>query len=126
MKYKIAAAVVIISTLLLGACGSSSKSDTTTTPSLPRTTTTVQSFPTESDFVNVMRTRFPGASRSDLISLGKTACDLLDEVGSLSMAILVIATDPSWAGMEEDAGFTIGAAIPVFCPEYIPQLNALV
>jgi len=126
MKTKIAALTVACFALLAAACGSSSSEETvsTTTTTTYRTTTTSVSL--TDVYVDAMRDYFPGASRSELIDLGETACDAVDEAGSVTSALIDIATDPSWAGMEEAAAYTIGASIPVFCPRYTNELNLLV
>lgn len=132
MKIKIAALTVACFALLASACGSSPSKEevvntTTTAPkattTIPKTTTT--SAPLIDAYVEVMRDYFPGASRSELIDLGKTACEVIDESGSITSALISIATDPSWAGMEEMAGYTIGVSVPVFCPRYMPELNRI-
>ena len=125
MKIKIAALTVAGFALLVTACGaSSSKEVVSTTTTTYKTTTTSVSL--TDVYVDAMRDYFPGASRSELIDLGKTACDVIDEAGSVTSALIDIATDPSWAGMEESAAYTIGASIPVFCPRYNAELNLLV
>lgn len=124
MKSKLAVLIILASSAFAVAC-----SPSTDTPASPtttyRTTTTVSQSVLIDAYVSAMREYFPRASRSELISLGKTACDVLDEAGSVSMAFADIATDPSWRGMEESAGYTIGVAVPVFCPEYLPELKRL-
>jgi hypothetical protein len=125
MKTKIAALTVACFALLAAACGSSSSEEAvSTTTTTYRTTTTLVSL--TDVYVDAMRDYFPGASRSELIDLGETACDAVDEAGSVTSALINIATDPSWAGMEEAAAYTIGASIPVFCPRYTNELNLLV
>lgn len=125
MKTKIAALTVACFALLAAACGSSSSKESVSTTTTTYKTTTTSKNMTDA-YIDAMRDYFPGASRSELIDLGKTACDVIDEAGSVTSALIDIATDPSWIGMEESAAYTIGASIPVFCPRYTAELNRLV
>lgn len=128
MKYKIIALVALI-TITVGACSSQSPSSSTPTNELQgsRQTTTTVPKPVASvdEYVASMRTIFPYDSRATLIDLGKQACALIDAAGSVSAATLAILGDPAFIGLEYEAGYTMGAAIETFCPEYIKELRQL-
>lgn len=118
-------AVTLMATLAIG-CESSDKTASPATTAKATATTVTKASPTDA-FVNSMRTKFPNAPRADLIEIGQASCDVIDAFGSVSEAMIAIAIDPTWdREMAGDAGFTFGAAIPVFCPEYEAELKALV
>lgn len=133
MKHKrtiaalIGAATIAIS---LSACAPVEKEPTGNTlpssnPSAP-TTTINKKVSDKDEYLIKARTIFPSASNSELTDLGKQSCAVVDEIGSVAGALLAFATNPSFAGMEEDAAFILGAAIPAFCPEYYAEALALV
>lgn len=121
----------VLGALILGSC---SKSDTkSSSPSVSATTsttyksTTTTSYSLYDAYIKTLRTRFPNSSDSALISLGETACATIDAYGSVSRAMVAIASDPRWSASEaNNAGYVFGVAIPVFCPRYLPELNRII
>lgn len=121
MKVKYAVMALVLTSALLASCSSK----TSTPVSSVSTTTTAKSTMMDT-YLKGMSSKFPNASASTLIQLGEMACDVIDASGSISRAIVNIASDPSWTSeMARSAGYTFGTAIPVFCPEYVPELNRL-
>jgi hypothetical protein len=121
--------VIALSALLIAvAVGCSSQADTqsSTSTTFKKSTTTKPSQSSLVDsFVGAMSEEFPGATRSEYISLGKTACDALDRVGSIDGVLTEIVIDPTISSSEAgDLGFIIGVAIPAFCPEYTAELDS--
>jgi hypothetical protein len=126
MKKLLVALTLVLAAAALSACSSESTSSSPPSSAYRPTTTTISKASLVDAYVDAMRDYFPRASRSELIDLGQTACDTIDEAGSLAGAVVDILSDPSWAGMEEAAGYTFGVSIPVFCPEYTAELNRLI
>ena len=118
---------VAVAALIAAGCGSpDTTSDATPVTSAKATTTTVAKATPTDAFVNSMKTKFPNASRADLIDIGRASCDVIDAFGSVSEAMIAIAMDPTWdREMAGNAGYTMGAAIPVFCPQHLAELNAI-
>lgn len=102
-------------------CAAQTDAPSSDKPASIAPTTTVAPKPTVDTYVLTMRDIYPTASRADLIDLGKTACDVIRSQGSVRRALIAVASNPAFAGMEEDAAYTFGAAIPVFCPEYLDE-----
>lgn len=118
-------AVVIMAVPLIG-CESSDTKETATTNKATTTTTAKKSTSVDA-YVASMKVKYPNSSSETLIDLGKTACDVIDAFGSVSDAMIAIATDPTWdREMAGNAGYTFGAAVPVFCPQYTAEIKALV
>jgi hypothetical protein len=135
MKKKLAILSLVLIPLIAVACGksdSSKESVSTQAPVKETTTTTIRATTTTiysllDTYVDTVKSELPGASRSELIDLGKQACTTIRAYGSVELAILGIASDPSWTPrMAEAAGFVMGAAIPVFCPEFTSELRRIV
>ena len=117
-------AVALMAGLAIGC--ESSESTTSTADTVKATTTTVAKASPTDAFVNAMKVKYPNSSRTQLIDLGETSCEVIDAFGSVEEAIFAIAEDPTWdREMANNAGYTFGAAIPVFCPEYLAELNAI-
>lgn len=120
-----------ITAALIAGCGGSrtegpSQSSSSAKPTTTTTTAKVSQNVLLDVYVESMQDRFPGGSRSKVIELGKTACEVIELNGSVSAAIRAIASDPSFNGMASDVGFTMGSAIPVFCPQYLAEMKAIV
>jgi hypothetical protein len=132
MKKQIALISIALLSIVAVGCGSSgstkTENPTTTTSRSKATTTTTTTFKKSSGedaYVANMKTIFPKASRSELIDLGETTCEAIDESGSVSATLLKIASDPDWSDMLYEAGFTIGASVEYFCPEYKEEVLRL-
>ncbi len=131
MKKQIALISIALLSIVAVGCGSSGSTKTenpttTTSRSKTTTTTTFKKSSGEDAYVANMKTIFPKASRSDLIDLGKTTCAAIDESGSVSATLLKIANDPDWSDMMYEAGFSIGASVEYFCPEYMDEVLELI
>lgn len=126
----ITAAAVL--TIGLVGCGSASSKEsvpsTTTRLAVPKTTTTVKpskSVMTDA-LVDVLQDEFPGASRSQVIEVAEQACVVVRLSGSVEEALLMIASDPNTdSTMAGDMAYVMGVSIPVFCPEYMDELESL-
>lgn len=121
-----AVALTAAATTALVACGSRPAPQaapvTTTTTAYVRPTTTTTTISAETrTYLRQMRIRFPGLSDSSLLSLGQTACDLIDLSGGVGSAIYEMAADPRFSDHMDDVGYMMGNAIPTFCPEYIDE-----
>jgi hypothetical protein len=117
-------AVVVMAVPLIG-CESSETTGTTAPEKV--TTTTAKKASAIDVYVASMKVKYPNSSDAQLIDLGKTSCEVIDAFGSVADAIFAIAEDPTWdREMALNAGYTFGAAVPVFCPEYTAELKALV
>ena len=128
MKKQIALISIALLSIIAIGCGSSESAKTenpTTTTSRNKTTTTLKTSSGEDAYVANMKTIFPKASRSELIDLGKTTCAAIDESGSVSATLLKIANDPDFSDMMYESGFTIGASVEYFCPEYMDEVLEL-
>jgi hypothetical protein len=128
-KRTAAAALIATAALTLIGCGAATESSSTTTTTIQKNTTTTQSKYDRqlSAYLDEMSDRFPYSSEAELVSLGENACNVVDAFGSVASAFVAIAEDPDWTvEMAGDAGYTFGVAIPVFCPEYLSELNRIV
>lgn len=135
-KLKAVLAGTAITAVALAGCGAAetksstsatSPSTTSTTIAKKQTTTTLASKDILIEaYVSSMKSEFPGASRSTLIELGQTACVVIRTQGSVIDAMVAVAKDPSFRGMEEAVGYTFGTAVPVFCPEYQDEIDAII
>ena len=130
MKKQIALISIALFSIVAVSCGSSDSTkveDPTTTISRNKTTTTTfKKSSGEDTYIASMKKILPTATRAELIDLGKTTCDAIDESGSVSATLLRIARDPDWSDMMYEAGFTIGASVEYFCPEYMDEVLRLV
>lgn len=137
MKKYIAAAMLTTAVVLAG-CGTQSSSNKevgstempgtkATEPTYKSPSTTVpKQDPIMSSYLRTMKDRFPWKTDSELIALGKQACDVIDVAGSITVAMLAIASDPTWSvEAAGDAAYTFGASVIAFCPEYTPELMRL-
>jgi hypothetical protein len=134
-KYLGGITAALVLTVGLAACGSSTETSTPSTPSTkaPATTTTTKDIletASQSDLIDalvaVYQDEFPGASRSGAISTAKTACELIESEGSIVDAMAAIALDPEvGASMAGDMAFVMGISVPVYCPQFLPELNRL-
>ena len=128
MKKQIALISIALFSIIAVGCGSSESAKTenpTTTTSINKTTTTFKKSSGEDAYVASMKTILPRATRSELLDLGETTCEAIDESGSVSATLLEIASDPDWSDMLYEAGFTIGASVEYFCPEYKEEVLKL-
>jgi hypothetical protein len=128
MKKQIALISIALFSIVAVGCGNSDSTKTenpTTTTPRNKTTTTFKKSSGEDAYVASMKTILPRASRSELIDLGETTCEAIDESGSVSATLLEIASDPDWSDMLYEAGFTIGASVEYFCPEYKEEVLRL-
>jgi hypothetical protein len=117
----------VTATLMVGALGLSAISCSVAEKTPETVKTTQAPAKTKTDvFVETMKTQYPSSSRSEIISLGQTACDAIRSFGSVLDTFLAIAEDDSWSTEEAgDAGFTFGAAVPAFCPEFQAEMDDL-
>lgn len=126
---KTIAALSISAVAFLGAGCEVATNDSNTNTDTPTTTQAPSSSPSKnsnvSAYVKAAREVFPSASEADLIEVGQLACDTIDDNGSITGALIAIIDDPAFYGLEYEAGYIMGAAIPVFCPEYKAELNRL-
>jgi len=134
-KYLGGITAALVLTVGLAACGSSTETSTPSTPSTkaPATTTTTedilrtapQSLKVEA-LVEVMQERLPGTSRADAIDNAQSACGAIEASGSILGAMEQIAIDPDidtkTAG---DMAYIMGISIPVYCPEYLAEMNKI-
>jgi hypothetical protein len=135
-KLKAVLAGTAITAVALAGCGAAETKSSTSATSAPTTSTTIVKKQTTTTlaskdilieaYVLAMKDYFPGASRSTLIDLGQTACTVIRTQGSVLDAMLAVADDPSFRGMEEAVGYTFGAAVPVFCPQYQDEVDAII
>ena len=128
MKKQIALISIALFSIVAVGCGNSDSTKTenpTTTTPRNKTTTTFKKSSGEDAYVASMKTILPRASISELIDLGETTCEAIDESGSVSATLLEIASDPDWSDMLYEAGFTIGASVEYFCPEYKEEVLRL-
>lgn len=76
--------------------------------------------------VVTMQRKYPGASRAQILDVANKACEAVDEAGSIVALIADTAADPTvdteTAG---DMAYAVGVAVPVLCPKYLPELEAL-
>ena len=135
-KYLGSIATALVFTAALVGCGSRAETTaaptTTTTSKAPVTTTTEDIFKTAPQslkvdaLVEVFQDKFPGTSRGSAIDIANTACDAVRAQGSIVDAVAAIVADPDvdydTAG---DMSFIIGVSVPVFCPEFLAELNAI-
>lgn len=129
MKKQIALISIALFSIIAVGCGNSEsakiENPTTTTSRNKTTTTTFKKSSGEDAYVASMKTILPRATRSELLDLGETTCEAIDESGSVSATLLEIASDPDWSDMLYEAGFTIGASVEYFCPEYKEEVLKL-
>jgi hypothetical protein len=135
-KLKAVLAGTAITAVALAGCGAAETKSSTSATSPPTTSTTIAKKQTTTTlasqdvlieaYVSVMKDYFPGTSRSTLIELGQNACMVIKTQGSVLDAMLAIANDPSFRGMEEAVGYTFGVAVPVFCPQYQDEVDAII
>jgi hypothetical protein len=129
MKKQIAIISIALFSIVAVSCGSSDNTKTgnpTTTDPRSKTTTTFKKPSGEDAYVASMKTIFPRASKSELIDLAETTCEAIDESGSVSATLVEIASDPDWYDMLYEVGFTIGASVEYFCPEYREEVLKLI
>jgi ABC-type glycerol-3-phosphate transport system substrate-binding protein len=134
-KYLGGITAALVLTVGLAACGSRTETSTPSTPSTkaPATTTTTENvFESASQselidaLVEVYQEEFPGTSRSTVIDVAKTACEAIEAQGSIVDAMAAIAVDPDIdATMAGDMAFVMGVSVPVYCPQFLPELNRL-
>jgi ABC-type glycerol-3-phosphate transport system substrate-binding protein len=131
MKIKIITLSALVSIgLIVGCSGGSSKesapkAESTTTTTLARTTTTTVYSALDS-YVSSAKTRLPGATRAELIEIGQQSCTVIRAFGSVELAIIGIASDPTWTTeAAKTAGYIMGLAIPLFCPEYTAEAQRI-
>ena len=119
MKKLIPIAALACSVLLIG-CGASNDNVTkaSSNDAPARSTTTIDPY---ADYLTVIQKYFPGTPRASAISLGKTMCDTIDEMGSVALTANALLTDPDFYGMETEMGALMGISIITFCPEYTAQ-----
>ena len=127
MKKQIALISIALFSIIAVGCGSSDNTkteNTTTTTSAPATTTTVYSA--LDSYVSSAKTRLPGATRTELIEVGQQSCTVIRAYGSVELAIIGIASDPTWTTeAARTAGYIMGLAIPLFCPEYTAEAQRI-
>lgn len=132
MKKNIAILSIVAFSVVGISCGNSKSSTAptiteakqTTTTTTYRTTTTAPSI--LDAYLATVGKKLPMATKAELIDLGEKACDTIDAYGSVKLAVIGIASDPSWTdSMAETAGYVIGAAIYAFCPEYVRELESI-
>lgn len=112
--------------LTLTGCAATTTSTTSTTTAPMRTTTTVSQTTNVDALVTLLRSRYPGASRAQIISAAQTACDTLREIGSVRDTIAAMAVDPEVDADEAgDMAYLIGVSIPVYCPEFANEVSGL-
>lgn len=132
MKIKIIALSALVSIGLIAGCSSGSSKEsapkaenTTTTTTIARTTTTTVYSALDS-YVSSAKTRLPGATRAELIEIGQQTCTVIRAYGSVELAVIGIASDPTWTTeMAKTAGYIMGLAIPLFCPEYTAEAQRI-
>lgn len=129
-------ATVLSSAILFTGCsGGDDKSSSALNPSpkisvktetvtvKPEAPSTVPSSSKNEIFLSVLRDHgdtYTGAPDADLIELGHQTCDTLDmgvTVEDMAAYMVQENIDPDFAG------FLIGAAVGVFCPEYTNQID---
>lgn len=130
MKFKAIILSSVLAISVLAGCSSnsdnSSKQNATTTSTTIQRTTTTTTYSLVDKFVSTVKTRLPNSTRSEIVDLGQQACVTIRAYGSIELAIYGIASDPSWTtDMAKIAAFVMGAAIPVFCPEYTAELQRI-
>ncbi len=127
MKKQIALISIALFSIIAVGCGSSDNTkteNTTTTTSAPTTTTTVYSA--LDSYVSSAKTSLPNATRAELIKIGQQSCTVIRAYGSVELAIIGIASDPTWTTeAARTAGYIMGLAIPLFCPEYTAEAQRI-
>jgi len=129
IKNKISIALIGLLSVVAIGCSSGETSTpvevTTTTTAKVVTPTTLKQSTLTDIYVDIMQERYPSASRTTLIELGQSACDVIEMYGSVSAAIVGMAQDPEFAEMATDIGYTFGVAVPVFCPKYKAEIDRI-
>jgi hypothetical protein len=76
--------------------------------------------------VLTIQRRVPGTTRASAIDLAKTACNAIDEAGSITEFIAQVATDPEIdLKMSGDMAYVVGVAVPIYCPEYRAEMDRI-
>lgn len=129
IKNKISIALIGLLSVVAIGCSSGKTSapveTTTTTTAKVVTPTTLKQSTLIDIYVDTMQERYPAASRTKLIELGQSACDVINIYGSVSAAIVGMSQDPEFAEMASDIGYTFGVAVPVFCPQYEAEIRRI-
>jgi len=76
--------------------------------------------------VLTIQRRVPGTTRASAIDLAQTACNAIDEAGSITEFITQVATDPKIdLKMSGDMAYIVGVAVPTYCPEYAAEMDRI-
>lgn len=70
------------------------------------------------DAVRDNTTSYGGASDADILKVGYQVCETIDAVDGDVLEVVLGAIEGMDGTEAMDAGFTIGAAVQAFCPEY--------
>ena len=126
--------VPVVAVLALTACGSTTASPAsvvtvTAAPApAPATDSLVVS---DSDYLTVLHSLndpvIEAANESDLVSIGHSTCDLLDQGNSITDIVTYLVTTNSYTDAETYAiGEIMGAGVAAFCPQYVAEVTAAV
>lgn len=133
MKIKSIILSSILAVGLIAGCASKSdnktsapeKETTTTSTTIARTTTT-STYSLLDAYISTAKVKLPNATRAELIEVGEQSCVVIRAYGSVELALIGIASDPSWTlEAAKTAAYIMGSAIPVFCPEYAAEARRL-
>ncbi len=93
----------------------------------PTTTTTAP--PSHLSYYARVRGVFPASSDAALLDLGMKACAAIDEAGSITayapVADAQMRRGEFGVATMHDVAVVVDAAVREFCPEYLPELNAI-
>jgi Protein of unknown function (DUF732) len=120
------AAALVLTAGLVG-CGTRNETSATSigNAKIQGTTSTTYSQSDKVDaLVKVLQARLGAGSRDKIIDIAKQACVVIDEAGSVIAAIRGIASDPEIDyETASDMAYIIGVSVPVYCPEYLDQVQ---
>jgi hypothetical protein len=122
-KFSIAISAAIAA-LTLTACGGATTAPTTLPSTTVETTTTLPEL-SQADkellFVNYVAGEYPAfvamMGRKDLVDLAQSVCDEIEFNGLTTASLTEMVVNAGLANYAGEIGFTLGAGIPIFCPQ---------
>lgn len=116
--------IALSATLALAVIGCAT-APVTSSASTTSTTSAASSRDLQIDaLVLTIQRRVPGTTRASAIDLAKTACNAIDEAGSITEFIAQVATDSEIDSKTSgDMAYVVGVAVPIYCPEYRAEMD---
>ena len=116
--------VAAIAALTLTACGTSAATAPTTVPTTVVTTTTIAEL-TQAEkevlFINYVADQYPAfvkvMGRKALVDLAESVCYEIEFNGMTTASLTQMVVDADLGLYAGEIGYTIGVAIPLFCPQ---------